>query len=180
MKMWSGEVDSYWESILEQSVSCVQVINTSSITRHMSPPLTLLLRNVVRASSMRSNAFAIHRKASLEALGSSLKVFTKPSNVDKLVLDARHSEPERCFPRDFTANKARPASSTRLKRAKKNVKKLPFKDSLPFVPQVFKSSRMFLINSAGEYVSKLEGEAMGSLSVQETVVKGRRTIDNIV
>ena len=87
------------------------MINTSSIVTHVSPPLTLLLMNVLRASSMRSNAFATHRKASLEAWVSSLKAAVKPSNVDKLVLDARYSDPEGSFPRVFTANKANPAST---------------------------------------------------------------------
>jgi len=111
MKIWSGELDFCWQSNLKQKVSCLQVINTSSIVRHMSPPLTLLLTNVVRASSMRSNAFATHRKASLQASGSSLKAFAKPSNVDRLVVDARYSDPEGSFPRVFTANKASPAST---------------------------------------------------------------------
>ena len=87
------------------------MMNTSSIVRHMSPPLTLLLMNVLRASSMRSNAFAIHRKASLEASGSSLNAVANPSNVDKLALDARYSDPAGSFPRVFTANKASRAST---------------------------------------------------------------------
>ena len=77
----------------------------------MSPPLTLFMMNVVRASSMRSNVFATHRKASQEASGSSLKVFAKPSNVERLVFDARYLDPEGSFPRVFTANKASPAST---------------------------------------------------------------------
>jgi hypothetical protein len=60
---------------------------------------------------MRSNAFATHRKASLVASGSSLKAVAKPSNVKRLVLDARYSDPENSFPRVFTANKASPAST---------------------------------------------------------------------
>ena len=60
---------------------------------------------------MRSNALAIHRKASLDASGSSLKAAAKPSNVDRLGLDARYSDPEGSFPRVFTANKASPAST---------------------------------------------------------------------
>ena len=87
------------------------MLNTSSMVRHVSPPLTLLLMNVLRASSMRSNAFATHRKASLEASGSSLKAVAKPSNVNRLVIDARYSDPEKSFPRVFTANKASPAST---------------------------------------------------------------------
>jgi hypothetical protein len=87
------------------------MLNTSSMVRHVSPPLTLFLMNVLRASSMRSNAFATHRKASLQASGSSLKAVAKPSNVNRLVLDARYADPEKSFPRVFTANKASPASA---------------------------------------------------------------------
>jgi hypothetical protein len=87
------------------------MLNTSSMVIHLSPPLTLLLMNMLRASSMRSNAFATHRKASLEASGSSLKVAAKPSNVNRLVLDARYSDPEKSFPRVFTVNRASPAST---------------------------------------------------------------------
>ena len=87
------------------------MLNTSSMVRQVSPPLTLLLMNVLRASSIRSNAFATHRKASPEASGSSLKAVAKPSKVKRLVLDARYSDPEKSFPRVFTANKASPAST---------------------------------------------------------------------
>lgn len=110
MKIWSGELDFYWRSIIKWNVTAY-ILNTSSMVRHVSPPLTLLPMNVLRASSMRSNAFATHRKASLEASGSSLKAVAKPSNVKRLVLDARYSDPENSFPRVFTANKASPAST---------------------------------------------------------------------
>ena len=111
IKIRSGELDFYWGCILKKKVrACTEMLNTSSIVRHVSPPLTLLLMNVLRASSTRSNAFAIHRKASLEASGSSLKADAKPSNVKRLVLDARYLDPEKSFPRIFTANKAKPAS----------------------------------------------------------------------
>lgn len=87
------------------------MLNTSSMIIHVSPPLTPLPMNVLRASSIRSNAFAMHRKASLEASGSSLKPVAKPSKVERLLLDARYSDPENSFPRIFTANKASPAST---------------------------------------------------------------------
>lgn len=87
------------------------MLNTSSMIIHVSPPLTPLPMNVLRASSIRSNAFAMHRKASLEASGSSLKPVAKPSKVERLLLDARYSDPEISFPRIFTANKASPAST---------------------------------------------------------------------
>ena len=77
----------------------------------MSPPLTLLPMNVVWASSMSSNAFATHHKASLEASRSSLNAAAKPSNIERLVLDARYSDLEESFPRVFTINKASPAST---------------------------------------------------------------------
>ena len=116
MKIWSGELDFYWRCILKWNVRAkIGMLNTSSMVIHVSPPLTLLLMNVLRASSIRSNAFAIHRKASLEASGSSLKAVAKPSNVKRLVLEARYSDPENSFPRIFTANKACPASRSRLK-----------------------------------------------------------------
>jgi hypothetical protein len=43
---------------------------------------------------------------------------------------------------------------------KKGLENLPFKVSLPFAPQLFKSSRMFLINSVREKVSKVEAGAV--------------------
>ena len=42
----------------------------------------------------------------------------------------------------------------------KDLEKLPFKVSLPFAPQLFKSFRMFLINSVREEVSKIEAGAV--------------------
>lgn len=83
---------------------------TSSIPRHMCPPLTGFSMNVVRARSIKRSALAIHRKASLDASGSSLKVAASESSVDKLAGEDKKSEPEGSFPRVLTAKRACAAS----------------------------------------------------------------------
>lgn len=50
---------------------------------------------------------------------------------------------------------------------KRGLEGLPFKVSLPFAPQLFKSSRISLINFVREDVSKVEAGAIGCLSLSE-------------
>lgn len=76
----------------------------------MCPPLTGFSTSVVRARSIKRSALAIHRKASVDASGSSLKVVASESSVDKLAGEDKKSEPEGSFPRVLMAKRASAAS----------------------------------------------------------------------
>lgn len=72
----------------------------------MVPPSTPSWIKVDRASSTRSSAFAMHRRASLDASESSLNAVNNASSVDRFPGDDRYSELERFLPRFLTANNA--------------------------------------------------------------------------
>ena len=96
----------YW-SIDEKKI---QEQLTSNIEMQMLPPSTSCWIKVDRASSTRSKAFAMHRRASLDAPTSAINATDKVRRVDRLAGEERYSEHDGFFPRDFTANKPSAAS----------------------------------------------------------------------
>jgi hypothetical protein len=85
---------------------------TSNNAMQATPPSTSFETHVARALSTKRSVFAMHRRASDEASGSSSEVDNERS-IDKLAGVERTSEPDGCFPRVFKANKAREASKER-------------------------------------------------------------------
>ena len=85
---------------------------TSNNAMQATPPSTSFETHVARALSTKRSVFAIHRRASDEASGSSSEVDNE-RRIDRLAGAERTSEPGGCFPRVFKANKAREASKGR-------------------------------------------------------------------
>jgi hypothetical protein len=88
-----------------------------------------LLIKVDLAWSIKRRVFAMQRRASQTASGSSLKVVENPRRVDKLLLVARNDDPVGSLPRVFTVNRALAASVSDLIRKHLRVsssKNIPF------------------------------------------------------
>jgi hypothetical protein len=86
---------------------------TSSNETQIFPPSTSLSRNVFRAFSTSRSALAIHRRASLEASGSSLKEVDRERRTERLGGEAINSEPDGFLPRVLSASRACAASGRR-------------------------------------------------------------------
>jgi hypothetical protein len=79
---------------------------TSNSEVQILPPSTSFWIKFDRAFSTRSRAFAMHRKASFDATGSSLNAVNNARSMDKFVEDERYSDPDGFLPRLLTARSA--------------------------------------------------------------------------